>query len=97
MGFVVGALRLVPLIFAAVSAVEKLAGARKGKDKQDAAVALVGDLLPIVEGAIGRDVVDDAQVQDAMRTTIDAIVALLNATRTVGARRAVVAAAPDVA
>jgi hypothetical protein len=56
---------------------------KKGKDKQDAAVAIVGDLIPLIESTIPREIVDEGQVQDAIRKVIDAIVALQNVVRDV--------------
>lgn len=83
-----GALKLLPLVIQAVGAVERLATGAKGKAKEDAAVDLVRDFLPLLEGAINRDVVDDAQVQAALRSAIQAIVALANVARDVQAKRA---------
>jgi|TARA_R110000824_G_scaffold105785_5_gene250233 CRISPR/Cas system CSM-associated protein Csm2 small subunit len=82
-----GALKLIPLILAAVQAVERMSS-KKGKDKQDEAVILVGDLVPLIEASVGRDVVDNEKVQSAIRKVIDAIVALQNVAADVKARRA---------
>lgn len=81
------ALKLVPLIVAAVNAVERMAGAKKGQDKQDEAILLVGDLLPVIEASIGRDLVNEAEVQGALRKVIDAVVALQNVIRDVVGKR----------
>jgi|TARA_R110000787_G_scaffold141904_6_gene255462 hypothetical protein len=81
-----GALKLFPLIMAAVQAVERMSS-KKGKAKQDEAVNLVGDLVPLIESSIGRDVVDDAKVQAAIRAVIDAVVALQNVATDVKAHR----------
>jgi predicted amino acid dehydrogenase len=74
--------KAIPVIVAAIGAVEKLSD-KKGKDKQDAAVAIVGDLIPLIESTIPREIVDEGQVQDAIRQVIDAIVALQNVVRDV--------------
>jgi predicted amino acid dehydrogenase len=74
--------KAIPVIVAAIGAVEKLSD-KKGKDKQDAAVAIVGDLIPLIEATIPREIVDESQVQDAIRKVIDAIVALQNVVRDV--------------
>jgi predicted amino acid dehydrogenase len=74
--------RAIPVIVAAIGAVEKLSE-KKGKEKQDAAVAIVGDLIPLIESTIPREIVDEGQVQDAIRKVIDAIVALQNVVRDV--------------
>lgn len=90
MNWLMNGLKLVPLIVAAVGAVEKLATGLKGKQKQDAAVELIAELVPIIEAGIDRDVVDDAAVQDAVRKVIDAVVSLQNVTKDVLAKRAAV-------
>lgn len=81
-------LRLLPLIVTAVQAVERMAGALKGKDKQDAAVGLVGDLVPLLEAGVGREFVAEEKVQDAIRKVIDAVVSLQNVIADVRAKRA---------
>lgn len=79
-------IRVIPVIVAAIGAVEKLSD-KKGKDKQDAAVAIVGDLVPLIESTIPKDIVDEALVQDAIRKVIDAIVSLQNVVRDVITKR----------
>lgn len=91
MNWITGALKLFPLILTAVSSIERIASAKKGKEKQDEAIAMVGDLVPLIEGSIGREVVNEKDVQDAIRKVIDAVVALQNVLRDVIARRASVA------
>lgn len=86
MGWVTGALKLIPLILTAITAVEKLVD-KKGKAKQDAAVDLIGQLVPLIEASIERDVVDDAAVQQGIRDTITATVSLMNIVRDVQAAR----------
>ena len=71
-------LKLAPLIVGAVHAVERLVKGAKGKEKQDAAVDLIATMLAAIEGAAGKDLLDDAAVQDAVRKTIDAVVSLQN-------------------
>lgn len=68
--------KMIPLIVTAVTAVETLVTDKKGTAKQDAAVDMVRMLLPLIESAIGKDEFDDPQVQTAVRSAIDAIVAL---------------------
>ena len=87
MAWITGAMKLIPLIITAVSAVERIGGAKKGKEKQDEAIALVGDLVPLIESSIGRNVVNEAEVQSAIRKVIDAVVALQNVARDVVTRR----------
>ena len=86
MSWLIGVLKLIPLILAAVQAVERMSS-KKGKEKQDEAVHLVGDLVPLIEASVGRDIVDDEKVQIAIRTVIDAVVALQNVAASVKARR----------
>jgi hypothetical protein len=71
--------RLLPFIVMAVQAVEKLAGAKKGQEKQDAAIELIGHGLNAVEAGLEKDVIDVPEVQDAMRDAISAYVKLQNA------------------
>lgn len=82
------ATKLLPVIISAVGTVEKIAVGIKGKDKQDAAVEIVRDVLPLVEASAGRDLVNDGAVQEAIRKVIDAQVALQNVIRDVAAKRA---------
>jgi len=72
-------LRLLPLIITAIQQVERLVTAATGKDKQEAAVNLVRDVLPLIEGAMDADLIDDEKVNKAVRKVIDAVVALQNA------------------
>jgi len=102
LGQVRDAFALVPLIVSSIKMVERLFTKAPGKtqeeynrERQDAAVEGVADLLPLIEGAVDRDVVDDQLVQSALRKAIDAIVALFNVVRDVKAKRAA-AAAPVV-
>lgn len=87
MNWITGALKLFPLILTAVNAIERMSS-KKGKEKQDEAIALVGDLVPIIEAGVGRDVINEAGVQDAIRKVIDAVVSLQNVVRDVVARKA---------
>ena len=70
--------KVVPLIIGAVNAVEKLMSAAKGKEKQDAAVTMVAAMLAAIEGGIDKDLLNDGEVQKAVRAVIDAVVALQN-------------------
>lgn len=89
------AFSLVPLIVTSIKLVDKMwhkdpakTQEENNKERQDAAVESVTDLLPLLEGAIDRDVVDDELVQGALRKAIDAIVALFNVVRDVKSKRA---------
>ena len=70
--------KLVPYIVIAVQAVEKLAAAKKGKEKQDAAVEVLGTGLEALEAGLNKDLLDNAEVQKAVRAAIDAYVHLQN-------------------
>ncbi|MEQ1726754.1 MAG: hypothetical protein ABL982_00120 [Vicinamibacterales bacterium] len=78
----------MPMIVAVVNAIEDLATAKKGREKQDVAVTMIGTMLPTIEAGIGRDVIDDELVQKALRNAIDTIVALQNIVSDVKAKRA---------
>ena len=73
------ATRLVPIIVSAVGRIKADKDALSGPDKKAAAMDLVGLTVETLEGAIGRDVLNDAAVQVALSHTIDAIVSLNNA------------------
>ncbi len=81
-------LRLVPIIINAVNFVEKFIRSLKGKDKEDAAVELAGDMLQTIEGIAGKDLVDDPLVQQAIRNVMQAVVSLQNVVRDVKAKQA---------
>jgi len=83
MGWLPAAIKIVPIIWQAVITVERLIKDRKGKDKQDEAVRMTGELLALIEGVVGRDLLNDANVQAAVRNAIDAIVALQNTIRNI--------------
>jgi hypothetical protein len=62
-----------------VAMVEQIAtalGGLKGRQKQDAVVALVNNTLLAVEGVSAKDLANDADVEAATRAVIDAVVAL---------------------
>lgn len=101
MGAFLAALKVVPLIVAAVKSVETLfkkdpakPPAEQNKERQDAAVEMTGDLLPLVEGWIGRDAFEDEGVKRVVRKLIDVIVELGNAVKDFN-RRKLAAGVPD--
>ncbi len=84
------ALKIAGVIVPAVRAIEAIAAAiatLRGQGKQDAAVDLVKGMIEALELGAGRDVLDDAEVEAALRAAIDAIVHLQNvvATKQAGA------------
>jgi hypothetical protein len=72
-------IKVAPLVMAAVHAVERVVIGAKGKDKQEAAVEIVRTLIASTETIAGRDLLNDAAVEAALRAAIDAVVALENA------------------
>lgn len=82
--------KLYPLISMAVTMVEKVAKAAKGKDKQDAAVEAIGVGLELVEAGTDKDLLDNAEVNAAVRSAIDAYVHLQNVIASVKAAKVAV-------
>ena len=70
-------LKIVPLILGAINAVERFIKA-PGVEKQAAALDMTQIMLAAVEGAAGRDLLNDEDVRVAAKEAIDAIVALQN-------------------
>lgn len=71
-------LKLLPYIISAVEMVERFVTSSKGKPKEDAAVTMVQAILAAVEGGVGKDLLDDGEVDAATRHVIRAVVALQN-------------------
>jgi hypothetical protein len=74
-GTVVGA--VVPGVAEAEQLAWSLAGSH-GKEKQDRVVALVKEALVAEHGLTGKQFAQDADVEQATRSVIDAVVALQN-------------------
>lgn len=75
------AIKFLPYVIQAVTAVEALAADLKikGADKKAAAIKALRSLLPAVEGASGGRInLDDAKVEAAVGDVIDAVVSVLN-------------------
>lgn len=75
-------LAIVAATYPAVALVEEgvidLLQAKTGKEKQDAALKLIMSSVTLTEGVVGKDLLNDAEVQAATRSVIDAVVALQN-------------------
>lgn len=71
-------LKIYPLIIGAVHAVEKIAGAAKGKEKQDAAVEAVGAMIEAIELSVSKEILNEAEFQVLLRRIIDDYVAIQN-------------------
>lgn len=72
------AVKLIPLIVGAVHAVEKVAGARKGKEKQDAAVEAITAMIVSTEVALDTELINEKTFNDLLRRMIDDYVAIQN-------------------
>lgn len=70
--------KIAGLVIGGIQAIEHLITGIKGKDKQDAVVQFTQDALAMIEGAAGKDVLDDAEVIEAERDFINAYVHLQN-------------------
>lgn len=70
-------LKALPLILGAIGAVERFVKG-KGREKQEAAIAMVQDMLAATEGVTGKELLEDASVAEAARKVVDAIVAFQN-------------------
>jgi hypothetical protein len=77
MGWISIGLKVLPYITGAVHAVEQFVSA-KGKAKEDAAVNMVAGVLQAVEGGSDKDLLNDADVNQATREVMQAVVALEN-------------------
>lgn len=72
-------LKLLPYVLSCVQAVESfLTGPKRGEEKENAAVGMVHAILQTVEAGIDRDLLNDADVNRAVREIMQAIVALEN-------------------
>ena len=78
--------KIVAFIPAIVDTVEKFI-AGKGKAKQDAAMDMLGVFITSVEGVVGKELLDEAKVQNALRKVIDAVVAFQNVVADVKAKK----------
>lgn len=71
--------KVVGLIVPGVAMIEQIAqqlGALSGQNKQDAVVGLVKSTLAAAEGLTEKELANDADVEAATRSVIDAVVAL---------------------
>ena len=72
-------LRLLPYIVACVDNVERFIFGKKGKEKEDDAVAMVASLLQVVEQGASQDLLRDPEIAKCVRAVMQATVALQNA------------------
>jgi hypothetical protein len=71
-------MKLFPLVQIAVQMVEKAIHGKTGPEKQEAALAAIGAGIDVLEAGLSRDIIDNAEVQVALRGAIDAYVLLQN-------------------
>lgn len=78
MGWIQTVVKIIPLIVGAVHAVEKIAGAKKGKEKQDAAIEAIGAMISALELSFNKELMDVPEFQELVRKLIDDYVAVQN-------------------
>lgn len=71
---------ILPMIPAVVKLVEKLLGGGKGNEKKELATEILKVLIPVIEKATGKDLVDDKDFAEAIGEVIDGVVGAMNAT-----------------
>lgn len=81
-------IKALPLITAAVSAIEKFFNKESGGKKEDEAYQMFAHLLSLTEGITGKDLADDAKVEAATREVFRAVVAFQNVVRDIKAKQA---------
>ena len=69
----------VPALGAAIGTIEQAVPDLAGPNKKQAAVAMAQAVVEAAEGSAGKDLVNDAAVQQATSSFVDAYVALMNA------------------
>lgn len=70
--------KIVSVIPMVVNVVERLAGDKKGKDKQDAAIDGISTFISGLELAFGKELMDNNEFQIIVRKLIDDYVAAMN-------------------
>jgi len=72
-------LKLLPFILSCVQAVEGfLKGPKRGVEKENAAVAMTHAILQTIEAGVDKDLLNDEDVNRAVRACMQAFVALEN-------------------
>ena len=72
-------LRGVALLPGLVQGVEAMYGAKTGDQKREAAIALVGSTIGVVDAVGAKTIVDPAKFTEALGVIVDGVVACLNA------------------
>lgn len=72
-------IKLLPYILTCVRAVEHLlTGSKRGVEKENAAVGMVHSLLQTIEAGVDKDLLNDEEVNRAVRACMRAFVSLEN-------------------
>jgi len=79
MGFLTLFLRGIALLPAAIQAVEALYGAKSGAQKREAAIAIVGSAINVVDATQSKTIIDSVKFTAALGVIVDGVVACLNA------------------
>jgi hypothetical protein len=72
-------LRALALLPSLVQGVEALYGAQTGEQKREAAIAIVGASINVVDAVESKTIVDAAKFTAALGVIVDGVVACLNA------------------
>jgi hypothetical protein len=78
MKWVEAAIKLLPLVAGAINSVQKLFEGKSGKDKQDAAVEIIGQMIQALEISIDKELLDVPEFQVLLRKLIDDSVEIQN-------------------
>jgi hypothetical protein len=70
---------IIPVVVPVVKMVESFFGGGRGDEKRKAAVAIVKVLLPAIEKAVDKDLVqDEEEFAEGVGHVVDAVVGILN-------------------
>ena len=72
-------LRGIALLPSVIQGIETLYGAKTGTQKREAAIAIVGSAINVVDATQSKVIVDPAKFTTALGVIVDGIVACLNA------------------
>ena len=72
-------LRGIALLPSVIQGIESLYGAKTGQQKREAAIAIAGAAINVVDAAESKTIVDPAKFTAALGIIVDGVVACLNA------------------
>jgi hypothetical protein len=72
-------LRGIALLPSLIQGIETLYGAKTGTQKREAAIAIVGSAIGVVDATQAKTIVDPAKFTAALGVIVDGIVACMNA------------------